>query len=195
MAPGSRAAFPGDHRVATMPRPGWEIDTWTKIPSSAATRAGAWIREDDPKEGVFPGGPGWKGSTYPRSCKAATFLFKVCPSLAMMTSRLLVLNSRGMSWLSRLQASRSLEHMTDGLRTLCQPMFCGLKGRRRTSSPPGCAGLDRSRQASAMQSLRTLTRAWRFSISGEARRPGRHRSDARPHSSACELPRRPPAAR
>ena len=100
-----------------------------RSPRPATTRAGAWIREDGPQEGVFPGGPGWKGSTYPRSCKAAMFLFEVCPSSAMMTSRLLVTNSREMPWCSRLQASRSLKRMTDGLRTLCQPMFCGLKGR------------------------------------------------------------------
>ena len=97
----------------------------------------AWRGENGPQEGGTCPGP----AKPPRSCSESA------RPLAMMTSRLLVTNSGGMPWLSRLRASRS------------------------------------------------LTRAWRSSISGEARRPGRHRSDARPHRSACQLPHRPPAER
>ena len=146
--PRSSRRFPGDHRVATMPLPGRKIDKWTKIPASGnnlCQRPGG-EKTVQRTRGTYPG-----PAKPPRSCAESA------RPLAMMPSRLLVTNSRGMPWLSRLRANRS------------------------------------------------LTRAWRCSISGDARRSGRHRSGARPHRSACQLrsgrrpsgnrPRRPSTGR
>ena len=81
------------------------------------------------KKGSSPAARAGRAAHTPAPAKPPCSCSEVCPSSAMMTSRLLVTNSREMPWCSRLQASRSLKRMTDGLRTLCQPMFCGLKGR------------------------------------------------------------------
>ena len=78
--------FPGDHRVAKTPTPGWKIDMWTKIPRPATTCAsGLERRKRSTRRWVHAPGP----AKPPRSCSVSA------RPLAMMTSRLLVTNSPG----------------------------------------------------------------------------------------------------